>query len=303
MAPPSQQLDKYGFPIPGTFEPPREPRPRRRVSPRTARWIVLLVAGGMVLLGTRGFWKARLNESVAEYYERRGRERQLLDDLPGALADFDSALAWAPDQVGLYYWRAIARLESHDVEGSLRDCDQLLSRNPFPEAYQLRSQANQRLGKHDEALADSTQYLELADPQDPNPWNNRAYVRALAGRELNEALTDIERAIQLGGPSAAFLDTRGYILFLLGQYDRALADLDEAITEAGQDSATLLQAARARSLADGTIRRLERGANENLSVLMHHRGQIREALGKKDEAQADYRAAEELGYNPAKGVM
>lgn len=297
------QLDKYGFPIPATFDPPRPTRPRRRVPPGMALLIVLVVGGAMAILGTRRFWAAQLNDSVAEYYERRGRERQMLDDLPGALADLDAAARWAPDRLSVYFARSIVRLELHDVPGCLSDCDRVLRVNEVPLAYQVRSQAHQRLGRHDEAIADATRYVELSAGQDPNPWNTRAYVRALARRELEEALRDVERAIELGGALSAYLDTRGYLLFLLGEHSRALADLDEAVAQAEQEKHAVLASARQRNLATGAVRRFERSANESLSVLYHHRAEIRQALGRQAEAKVDFQAAEQLGYNPAKGVM
>lgn len=303
MSPTSPQLDKHGFPIPATFEPPRERRPRRGVSPRAALLIALLVGGALTILGTRSFWKARLDDAVAEYYERRGRERQLLDDLPGALTDLDAAAAWAPDRISVYYWRASARLEAHDVEGSLRDCNRLLELNEFPDAYALRCQAHQRLQKHEEAIADANRFVALAGEDDPYPLNTRAYVRALAGRELPEALQDVERAIELAGPVSAFLDTRGYVLFLLGQNEQALTDLDQALEQAEKEKKSMLEMARLQRLAPSAVGRIERSANESLAVLYHHRAEIRKALGRQSEAQVDFQAAEQLGYNPAKGVM
>src|SRR5262249_32359968 len=43
-----------------------------------------------------------------------------------------------------------------------------------------------------------------------------------------EALDLIQRAVELGGDTAAFLDTRGIVHLALGKTDRAVEDLEEA---------------------------------------------------------------------------
>jgi len=41
---------------------------------------------------------------------------------------------------------------------------------------------------------------------------------------------------------------------------------------------------------------------EQMAVMVRHRGEVRQALGEKDEAEQDFRLAERLGFNPAEGV-
>jgi tetratricopeptide (TPR) repeat protein len=55
------------------------------------------------------------------------------------------------------------------------------------------------------------------------------YARAVANVELEEALKNIELALQLVPPNAAFLDTRGFVHYQLGNDQQALEDLEEAV--------------------------------------------------------------------------
>src|SRR5262249_20077821 len=136
----------------------------------------------------------------------------------------------------------------------------------------------------------------------PEPYNERAYVRAVAGVELKDALDDVQRAIELAGrPVAAYLDTRGYLYHLLNRQDEALQDLDQAITLAEAEGPWGLQPRGFRRAGASELEM--RRYRENLSVLYHHRGQVHQSLGKEELSTRDFERGKELGYNPAAGVF
>lgn len=54
-------------------------------------------------------------------------------------------------------------------------------------------------------------------------------VRALANRELQEALADCNEALRLRPNDAATFDSRGLTYLRLGQLDNAIADYDAAL--------------------------------------------------------------------------
>ena len=99
--------------------------------------------------------------------------------------------------------------------------------------YVARAVALQRLKRHEDAIRDLSQALllrrkagsVLSDHRysQPELLNARAYTRAIAGLELDEALHDINDAIEGERENAHFLDTRGYIYYLRGDYDQARA--------------------------------------------------------------------------------
>jgi tetratricopeptide (TPR) repeat protein len=124
--------------------------------------------------------------------------------------------------------------------------------------------------------------------------------------ELQEGLTDIETALKSEGnrDNAEFLDTRGYLLYLLDRNEEALKDLDRALklSEQARNAFIFQQNPFGRR---GPIRsRAEQEENDHsLAVMYHHRGLIHEKLGHKEQAEEDLQHGKDLGYAPEKGVL
>jgi tetratricopeptide (TPR) repeat protein len=72
---------------------------------------------------------------------------------------------------------------------------------------------------------------DLSEMEKAVVWNNLAFMLATGGRESQEALEMINRAIEIMGPSANLLDTRAIIYLSLEQPEQAIADLRQAIAE------------------------------------------------------------------------
>lgn len=315
MAPTPPQLDEHGFPIPPTFDDGRASR-RRRASPRTILWLMLLVFMGLLVGGIArsGGWQD-VKDWFAEMLLQRAQQKWLASgDTPGALADVDRAAAWSPDDPNIYELRALIRLEMKDLVGALEDYDRLIKFNGrYANAYRGRSQVYQRLNRHREAIDDLTQVIKLSSERDARSRNDRAYARAIAGIELEDAFKDIEEALEYsaelrGTPdtgenaNAAFLDTRGYLHLLLGRPEAALADLDQAIKVAEVERQRAIdQSKLGRYPPAYEARKLQELAHYS-AVMYHHRGQVHEALGHAAEAEADLRKGDQLGYNPEEGV-
>jgi tetratricopeptide (TPR) repeat protein len=304
--------DEHGFPIPKDFDgSDARPQSRRLRMPRSQsarRWlavgIVLLVIGGLTL--------PLLRESgpptLADWYRQRAEQRYGSGDLSGALDDLDRAIDWHPERADFYFLRGIYRLDDHDTEGflemSLADFDEALRIDPKNGRFHHgRSLPLLRLGRHREALDAVDRYMEFDPLVDAVPFNRRAYARALAEMELEEGLADVEEAIKRGGTrNHAFLDTRGYLLYLLGRYDSALDDLNEAIGLAERR-----RQAVSRLLDDAHVEPGEKSfeikrMDHDLAVLHHHRGLIHQKLDNKPQAKEDLDRGDELGYDPDKGV-
>ena len=176
---------------------------------------------------------------MAQWLAQHAYQKQAADDLDGALRDLDRALGWSDKSAQIYALRGQVRLEMNDLEGGLADFNKVVSMEPTSsDAYELRSMSLQRLERHEEAIHDISQAVQMRR-SDPNLLNARAYTRAIAGLELNQALEDIQLAMRLEGENSHFLDTRGYIYFLLGEYDQALADTDRALEMARRSAPRL----------------------------------------------------------------
>ena len=116
-------------------------------------------------------------------------------------------------------------------------------RNSRPELVQtardLAAQLSQRatadattwftLGMIDESLrnldqaADAYRRAVELEPAAVGPRNNLAMVLADAGGPYDEALSVIDRAIELSDPSPNLQDTRAYVLLQAQRYDEAIA--------------------------------------------------------------------------------
>lgn len=315
MAPTPPQLDEHGFPVPPTFDDGRASR-RRRASPRAVLWLLLLVFVGLLVGGIAksGGWQD-VKDWFAEMLLNRARQKFVLsDDTAGALADLERAAALSPDDPNIYELSAGIKLELNDLDGALKDYDRVIQLNGrYAAAFAGRSVVYQRLKRHREAIDDLTQVIKLSSERDALSRNNRAYARAIAGVELEEAFEDIEQALEFsselrGRPAtgenanAAFLDTRGYLHLLLGRPEAALADLDQAVKIAESERRDTLKQLAGSRIPSALRERYAKQFAHELAVMYHHRGQAHEALGHGAEAETDLNKGDELGYNPDEGV-
>lgn len=310
MPPLSVPVDKHGFPIPRKLSddtPPKAPRARRPLPSWVRAVAGMLLVGGIAVLAALPAWRRGGGAGLTQLRLQQAHLKFENGDLPGALRLADKAHQASPDDPGVALFRGLFRMENGDLAGSLHDLNRAAQLAPrgwrlYPRIYSIRSRVYQRLGRHREAIADATENLALAAELDPEPYNERAYVRAVAGVELEAALDDVQRAIDLEfRPNAAYLDTRGYIYHRLGKQQEALVDLDQALTlaEAEGPWGLMPRGFRRADANDAELRRHE----EQLSVLYHHRGLVHQALGHEELSQRDLERSKELGYDPDKGVF
>lgn len=227
------------------------------------------------------------------------------DDLQGALEALDRAAEKTPDNPLVFENRGQVRLELGDLVGAMADFNRLIELNPaYSGGYTGRAAVYQRLDRHREAIDDFTKAIELRPEWEPSPRNNRAYARALGKRELDQGLSDVEEAIRLDDKDeAAYYDTRGYLHELLGEHEAALADLDRAVELAERDHRALEKSADEAKLTPKQRARMDRLMNEELGVILHHRGLAHQALGHGELAKQDLSRGDQLGYSPKDGVF
>lgn len=202
----------------------------------------------------------------AQGYGRRGAAFLARGDTDRALADLDKAVALAPKDPRYLVQRAQARLAAHRPVVAMGDVDAALTLDPANADARI-VRARMRWQGEDEAgaLADldtaakalpaeAPEHLQLgelylgADRFDPaveqlDLWvryhsedarlgaalNGRCWARALAGKELDRALADCNRAVGLYPNSAEVRDSRGLVRLRRGEYARAIADYDAAL--------------------------------------------------------------------------
>ncbi len=288
---------------------------------------------------------------MAAWHYSSASKKLMQGNLDEALADCERALEWMPKTPRCYQLRAEIHLQQGQLQAARRDCDKLLKLNSnFPQGYQKRSRIYLLLAAaaSDEAAREKFYEKAIDDAETAKNWlgdkdasgptklddilavasgfNQLAYTRAVADKQLEEALADIQHAIsmldrdeqnedgddeegddedderkrdeELGRDLsyANFLDTRGFILFRQKQYEKALIDLNEAIQVFSRVKQISLKRISDRD-ADRK-KSAEKRMNASLGVMHQHHGQIYEKLGKSKEAKSNFEKAAELGYDP-----
>ncbi|MBS0210969.1 MAG: hypothetical protein JSS27_18655 [Planctomycetes bacterium] len=335
MKRPDPQVDQHGFPLPQKFGD-EGPLPIKRSSLPSRRWGRLLLLALLAAVTVGMFFESSLGENARWTWIGFLCQRAITDydqgELDDAIANLDRALEWAGADEALkpaagpldaptddaaqprgtkdrkiaeiFRLRSAIQLEAGRVDLALDDAHRAVALSRTSEAYLYRSMLWQRKHEFRKAIDDANQAVTRSLARDAAPLNARAYARAVAGVELKDALVDIENAINfVGGDNAAFIDTRGYLQFLLGNHDAALKDLTQAIELTQKSEATNLQMLERRKPAKAALERERRMYRENLAVMMHHRGEVYEKLGRKEEAQSDLKQAAELGYDRDAGVF
>ncbi|MEI6240756.1 MAG: hypothetical protein WCR51_10225 [Planctomycetia bacterium] len=305
------RYDRDGFPIPPDFERPHASTERDPpASGRTVSWpgwkrLVLLGLVAGVLLPAIVLPEAApfVRRLVVGWSLERAAACEARDDVRGAVAEVGRALRWHGVDAELLCLRATLRLEDRDAPGALDDAQAAAAAAPLsPQPLRVRALVHVVLGDADAALADAARVVSLAVPGDAEALNFRAYVRALVGREVPEALADIDAAIvAVGEAPPELLDTRGYVLFLAGRTQEAIDQLNLAI-DGMQHQRRQLTLLAGRMDRDELARRV-RTFDHGLAVMLHHRALACEKAGLAEQAKQDSELAKKKGFDPSRGIM
>jgi tetratricopeptide (TPR) repeat protein len=313
--------DRHGFPIPPDFEvdprldelpggslaaPPvsnSKPSSSRSTGSRKRLVIVALAAAVILPALLLPEIAPAIRQLVVEWSLEQALEREARDDLAGAIGEIGRAIRWHGEDVDLLCMRSMLRLEDRDAAGALEDAGRAAAIAPTsPQPLRVRALAHVVLGNADAALADAELVVDIAAPGDPDALNHRAYIRALVGRDLPEALADIDAAIASQGDAAPeLLDTRGFILHLLGRTQEAIDQLNVAIDRMQQNRRRLtgLSGRVERTELARRLRMLDHG----LAVMLHHRALACEKAGLEEQAKQDFSLAKKKGFDPSRGIF
>ena len=316
--------------------PPAKSQRWRSRRPRTRA--IVVVAALILALGPL-LWIEAPRE-IAKWYQAAGLLKHRDGNLSDALTRIDTALSWDPNSDELYRLRAQWKLEANDLEGSLADYQQAVQlASQDPRGYVGRSEVYQRMGRHHKAVRDWDHVVELTrdtvsrlSDRDivkrlqagrcmllDGALNARAYYRARGMIEIEQGLEDVQQAIRLlengryralysraGGSLdstlAMYLDTRGYLYYLQGDWNRALDDLSKSIVLAERALAIEMSRIKEFTFDERVIAAQQQQGNQNLAVIYHHLGLVHQELGNQELAQSSLDHARDLGYNPDTGV-
>jgi hypothetical protein len=276
------------------------------------RWLLLaVILGGVMPAIVIPQVLPVVRELVVQWSLERAAECEARNDIAGAVADVSRAVRWFGDDADLLCMRAMLRLEERDAPGCLEDAVRASEIAPTAvQPWRVRALVNVVLDDADGALAAADMVVNLSAPGDPDALNHRAYIRGLVGRDLPAALADIDRAIggRVGGRDGAteesspeMLDTRGFLLHLVGRHDEAVDQLNLAITGMQQNRRKL-------GLLVGRVDPVQlacriRGLEHGMAVMLQHRAMACRAVGLEEQAKQDFEMASRKGFDPTRGIF
>ena len=187
-----------------------------------------------------------LSPDNAEYFHRRGLVYWQLRQGSSAMTDFDRALQLKPDDLPSLLSRAALKLQQGDMPGARADLDTADRIAPKQSDVRYRLAESYEFGGFPApAVAQFSLWIDshADDARLPAALNGRCWSRATAGIELALALKDCNDAIKLTDKSnplhAATLNSRGFVLLRMGEYDRSIADYNASLKLNPKDADSL----------------------------------------------------------------
>lgn len=169
------------------------------------------------------------HEANAEIYRRRAGLHAQIGDFRTALADVEEALALDPGDETAFAQKVYLLTELKQYDDALALADEQMAGSKDKRGWVgLKAET---LGKAGRAAEGATLLAEalVERPGDPGLLNNLCWLKGTRSFELESALKDCTRAIELSDESSAVLDSRALVFFRLGRMEEARADLDAAL--------------------------------------------------------------------------
>ncbi len=274
-------------------------RPR---GPRIGPWLTVLIPCFLigVVCVILGMWF--IPKELQQWRLASAEEQRLNGDPAGAMQKLNQDIQKNPRDIELRRRKSQWLLEDKQYQAALDEINQIISWRPADvAAYAQRTLIYHSMGEHKKAVDDFKRILGFdavsAGRSRAQALNGLAYARALANVEIDEGLANIDEAMRLEGENYAMLDTRGFLYYRKGDFDRALKDLDHAVNFA--EASYQEQSSASPSIADRRLKKqADQQASQALSVIHYHRALIHEGRKEADEAESDRRRVRELGFEP-----
>jgi tetratricopeptide (TPR) repeat protein len=264
----------------------------------------------------------------AELYVLRSLEKLKDEDFAGSLAAAKRAVELATQTIQpenrrqhaeLCLRKAQQKLEDGDLQGSLDEANQAVELVPeSTKPFKFRSYIYFRMKRLAEAVADQSTALEIWEQRSAlavfsadksikrNALNERAYLRALGNFDLEEALQDVEQALNLlklpHEDEATFLDTRGYIHYLQDDLEAASRDMIRAKDLEEESHGITFEQLLLISSGEDEAKTDLAASYGDFAVIYHHYGLVLKKQEQTEQAQQYLDLANQLGYNQDAGV-
>lgn len=177
--------------------------------------------------------KAIAIQASAEYYATRAGLHASLGDKPAAIKDLQAARELEPANIAILGRLTTLMAETGQKDDALALLDQRIDEGGENLAAVLSVKAEVLAHTGDRAAAIETIDKALAEkPGNPALLNGRCWIAGITNFQLDAALKDCTRSIELSDRTAAnALDSRALIYLRLNRFDEALADLNLALVQ------------------------------------------------------------------------
>ena len=216
--------------------------------------------------------------------------------LPNALSSYEYLQEGERDEID--GWEQFIHIEgSGEKRSDLAETSDSTEQPDPADAYNLLGHVKRTRGDLDGALADFNKAIELK-PDLAAAWNNRGLVKQTKGDRVG-ALADFSRAIELKPDLAAAYNNCGEVKRARGDLDDALADYNRAIELKPEMAAAYNNRAevkRARGDLNGSLADFSRAIElkPDSGKIYNNRGEAKRAKGDLAGALTDYDKAIEL---------
>ena len=235
------------------------------------RLLLMTVVGIGLFSGCSG--DAAKNQAA---YRQAGITCMEQGDYANAIVAFEAALqqkigSVGADELDISYYKGAAQYASGDLEGAMATYQAILDFDKKqPDAYYLRGCLYLKQGNTEAAKVDFENAVKY------NPDEYELYLGIydnLAGAGYaQEGETYLNQAFEIKGDAVSNLEYRGRIHYLLGDYDSALTDLNEAL-EGGSETVNLYLAKTYDAMGDDVT------AESHYTEYLSKHSQSAEALG------------------------
>ncbi|MBD2593493.1 tetratricopeptide repeat protein [Nostoc spongiaeforme FACHB-130] len=167
-------------------------------------------------------------EGEAEVWFNQGNEQYEAGDFVGAIASYDKAIEFKPDDHHVWYYRGGALFNLGQFEQAIASYDKAIEfKGDYYEAWYYRGMALHNLGRFEEVIASFDKAIEFKG-DDYLAWLVRGLALGNLGR-FEEVIASFDKAIEFKGDDYLAWYYRGLALCNLGQFEQAIVSFDKAI--------------------------------------------------------------------------